>query len=161
LHIQAAAKGAAWDEKVSATLTEVPLGAAFQLLEDVVAAHSIVVREYGLLIVPEEKVPPGAVLLSDFLRREGKAASSAAAGAAVRGEVRRVEGKLVTLSVGSDTGLARGHTLEVFRLGAAPRYIGRVRIVEVEPKQAVGQVTGRLAVAIQVGDKVASRIRES
>src|SRR5262249_18396891 len=34
LHIQAAVKGPAWDEKVSATLTEVPLGAALQLLED-------------------------------------------------------------------------------------------------------------------------------
>jgi hypothetical protein len=67
LHIQAAVKGAPWDEKVTTSLTDVPLSAALQLLEDVVG-HRVVVRGYGLLIVPADRVPPGAVLLGDFLK---------------------------------------------------------------------------------------------
>ena len=77
LHIQAPAKGEAWNEKVTATLSDVPFGAALQLLEDVLAGHRIVVREYGLFIVPQEKVPPGATLLGDFWRDAVKSAPPA------------------------------------------------------------------------------------
>src|SRR5262249_50836410 len=161
LHIQAALKGIEWSEKVSATLTDVPLGAALQLLEDVLASHRIVVREYGFLIVPQDKVPPGAGPLNDFWRGAGKSSSAGAAGPDLRGEVRQVDGNLVKISLGSDAGLAKGQTMEVFRLGATPRYIGRVRIVEVTPTHAVGQVTGRLAMPVRVGDQGASRIRDS
>jgi hypothetical protein len=76
----------------------------------------------------------------------------------VEGLVRRAEGNLVTITIGSDAGLQRGHTMEVFRYGQNPRYIGRIRIVEVTPTQAVGQATGRLTAPMQVGDRVASRI---
>jgi len=76
----------------------------------------------------------------------------------VEGLVRRAEGNLVTISLGSDAGLARGQTMEVFRLGQNARYVGRIRIVEVTPTQAVGQATGRVSTPIQVGDRVASRI---
>src|SRR5262249_753560 len=47
-----------WDEKLNVKLSDVPLGAAFQLLEDTLDGYRIVVREYGLLIVPQDKVPP-------------------------------------------------------------------------------------------------------
>jgi len=76
----------------------------------------------------------------------------------VEGLVRRAEGNLVTITIGSDAGLLRGHTLEVFRYGQNPRYIGRIRIVEVTPTQAVGQATGRMTAPMAVGDRVASRI---
>ncbi|MFO0930634.1 MAG: hypothetical protein U0736_26990 [Gemmataceae bacterium] len=76
----------------------------------------------------------------------------------LEGLVRRAEGNLVTISLGSDAGLARNQTMEVFRLGQLPKYIGRIRIVEVTPTQAVGQATGKLTTPIQVGDRVASRI---
>jgi hypothetical protein len=76
----------------------------------------------------------------------------------VEGLVRRADGNLVTITIGSDAGLARGHTMEVFRLGANPRYIGRIKIVEVTPTQAVGQASGRMLAPMQVGDRVASRI---
>lgn len=89
--------------------------------------------------------------------------SSATAGANpppenVEGLVRRAEGNLVTISLGTDAGLARGQTMEVFRLGQTPKYLGRIRIVEVTPTQAVGQASGRLSAPIQAGDRVASRI---
>jgi hypothetical protein len=76
----------------------------------------------------------------------------------VEGLVRRAEGNLVTISIGSDAGLQRGHTLEVFRLGQTPTYIGKVRIIEVTPTKAVGQAVGRMTVPMKVGDIVSSRI---
>lgn len=76
----------------------------------------------------------------------------------VQGLVQKKDGNLVTISIGSDSGLVKGHTLEVFRLGANYGYVGRIKIVEVEAKQAVGEVVGRLTKTIQVGDRVAPRI---
>jgi hypothetical protein len=79
LHIQAPTKGEVWNEKVTASLTDVPFGAALQLLEDVLTGHRIIVREYGLFIVPQEKVPPGATPLGDFWRDAVKPDKPAAA----------------------------------------------------------------------------------
>jgi cell division protein FtsB len=77
----------------------------------------------------------------------------------VEGLVKRTDASgLVTITIGSDAGVARGHTMEVFRLGATPRYIGTIKILDVTHTQAVGQPAGRLNGRIEVGDKVASRI---
>lgn len=76
----------------------------------------------------------------------------------VEGLVRTAKGDLVEISLGTDAGLSRGQTMEVFRLGQNPKYIGRIRIVDVTANTAVGQASGRLAAPIQVGDRVASRI---
>jgi hypothetical protein len=57
--------------------------------------------------------------------------------------------------------LAKGHTLELFRLSSVPsqsKYLGRVRILEVTPHEAVAQPLGRLTDRPQAGDHVASRI---
>jgi chromosome segregation ATPase len=64
---------------------------------------------------------------------------------------------LLTLSIGSDAGLVKGNTMEVFRLNP-PHYLGTVRIISVAPHEAVAQPVGRPLGPIQVGDKVASRI---
>jgi hypothetical protein len=77
----------------------------------------------------------------------------------VKGSVTRVDEKsgLLTISVGSDAGLQKGHTLEVYRL-KPPKYLGTIRIVDVSPKEAVAQPVGKALDAIQVGDEVASKI---
>jgi hypothetical protein len=70
-------------------------------------------------------------------------------------------GRLVTLTIGSDAGLSRGHTLQVFRLSPIPsqsKYLGTLRIIEVSATQAVAEPMGRLSAPLQVGDRVASRI---
>jgi hypothetical protein len=66
IHIQASTKGdAIWDEKITADLKDVPLGAVLQLLEDTIG-YRIAVRSYGLLIATEGSIPRGAVMLADF-----------------------------------------------------------------------------------------------
>jgi hypothetical protein len=64
---------------------------------------------------------------------------------------------LLTLSIGSDAGLTKGHTLEVFRLNPA-KYLGTVRILSVTPHEAVAQPVSRPLGTIQSGDRVASKI---
>jgi hypothetical protein len=65
---------------------------------------------------------------------------------------------LVTLSIGSDSGLAKGHTLEVYRLEPSAKYLGKIRIMEVWPHAAVGKPIAKPLGAIQEGDHVASKI---
>jgi len=78
----------------------------------------------------------------------------------VEGLVKRADPStgLVTISLGSDAGIARGHTMEVFRFGPVPKYLGKIKILEVTNNQAVGQTQGRMSGPVQVGDRVASRI---
>jgi hypothetical protein len=97
------------------------------------------------------------------LRTKGGAAAPAKNPAPedVEGIVKTVAagGGLVTISVGSDAGLAAGHTLEVFRLGKTPKYLGTIRIVSVKAKEAVGKPVGRLLGSIEKGDNVASKVK--
>jgi chromosome segregation ATPase len=69
---------------------------------------------------------------------------------------------LVEISIGSDVGLSKDQTLEVYRLSPKAEYLGRIRIIDVNPHSAVGRLvrsefTGRRS-PLQKGDTVASRI---
>jgi hypothetical protein len=65
---------------------------------------------------------------------------------------------LVSLSVGSDQGLMKGHTLEVFRSGPRPQYLGTLQVIEVTPHEAVGRLSPQMRKLVQPNDQVASRI---
>ncbi|MDR3635389.1 MAG: hypothetical protein P4L84_16410 [Isosphaeraceae bacterium] len=81
---------------------------------------------------------------------------------AVEGEVTKVkDNKLVQLSIGSDDGLVPGHEVFLFRTKPRPEYIGKIKILSVDPDQAVGQVIGSTIQGkkIQEGDLVSSTIR--
>jgi len=66
---------------------------------------------------------------------------------------------LIEIGAGSDSGLARGNTLEAYRLNSTTqKYLGTVRIIEVNHNKAVCVPLGKLVAPIQVGDRVASRI---
>ncbi len=68
------------------------------------------------------------------------------------------DGNLVEISIGSDDGLQRGHTLEVFRLKPQPAYLGIIRIVETRAKDAVGvSIRPEYFGQIQAGDQVGSK----
>jgi hypothetical protein len=66
---------------------------------------------------------------------------------------------LVTISLGSDSSLSLGNTLFVYRLEPKPDYVGVIRVVDVDFKQAVARAQMPLrAGPIQKGDIVSSRI---
>jgi hypothetical protein len=64
----------------------------------------------------------------------------------------------ITITIGSDAGLNKGDTLEVYRLKPDAAYLGTVEIIAVRADQAVAKPMGRLRGAIQVGDRVSSNI---
>jgi len=64
---------------------------------------------------------------------------------------------LVTINIGSDKGVNKGHTLEVYRTSPEAKYLGKLQIVDARPHEAVGRLTSSRAV-IQKGDIVAASI---
>jgi hypothetical protein len=151
-------------EKITMRLETVPLGAALQCLEDSLPYYRIVVRDYGLLITHRQSIPPGATLLYEFRKQLKEATPRQGAKNRptedLEGVVKKVDASsgLMTLSIGSDAGLAKGHTLEVFRLTPTPKYLGRIRILEVTATEAVGQADKKMTEKPKAGDRVASRI---
>jgi len=66
---------------------------------------------------------------------------------------------LIELSVGSDLGIEKGQTLEVYRRDGNA-YLGRVEIVSTEPDKSVAKILPNLQRgAIQKGDRIASRLQ--
>jgi hypothetical protein len=150
---------------------KVPLGAVLQALEDTSPVR-FVVRDYGILAGEEGQIPlPGGVMrVHDFWKGQKAVAAGGSEDSSaknpppenVEGEVKEVDAKsgLMTISIGSDAGLQKGHTLEVYRLNP-PKYLGTIRIIDVRPKDAVGKPQGRTLSDIQAGDKIASKIKGS
>jgi hypothetical protein len=56
----------------------------------------------------------------------------------LRGEVNRVAGDQVEITIGIDAGLDKGSILDVARLEGGGQYLGTIKITHVWPKQAVG-----------------------
>lgn len=69
---------------------------------------------------------------------------------------------LAQVSIGSDHGLSEGHTLDVYRMAPKATWLGTMRLVDVHPHKAVGQMIdsgfGSTRPRIQAGDQVASDI---
>jgi myosin heavy subunit len=80
----------------------------------------------------------------------------------VEGEVAKVDAtnKRVEITIGSDDGLAVGHELDLFRTKPQPLYLGKIRIVSVDPDQAVAKVIGNTVQGkkIKEGDSVSSTL---
>jgi hypothetical protein len=90
---------------------------------------------------------------------EQKADPASAAGPPVEGKVTTTDASgLVTVSIGSDSGVRKGHVLEVYRFDPTPTYLGRLEVLESRPNEAVGRPVSRPPGHIQVGDRVANRI---
>jgi hypothetical protein len=65
---------------------------------------------------------------------------------------------LVEISGGSDAGLQKGHTLDVFRIAPKSQYLCMIRLITVDAHRSVGQVIGKPTMPVQRGDNVASKI---
>lgn len=69
---------------------------------------------------------------------------------------------LISVSLGSDAGLSKGNVLQVYRLAPEAKYLGEIKILEVDHHEAVGRMTTPQRTAqLQRGDTVASRIMEA
>jgi len=80
----------------------------------------------------------------------------------VDGVVKAVSGEgLVEVSIGSDDGLMKGHTLEVYRSGeGVSTYLGRIEVTATQPDKSVCKVLPEFRKGqIQVGDRVASKLQ--
>jgi hypothetical protein len=81
----------------------------------------------------------------------------------VRGAVLRVNPRndQIEISIGSDDGLVVGHELFLYRTLPRPEYLGKVRITDVDPDQAVARVINHTVQGrkIKEGDIVSSTIR--
>lgn len=63
---------------------------------------------------------------------------------------------MVTVSLGSDDGIARGEVLYLFREAPATRYIGKVSVTSVADESAVGWIFGGVrGLPVREGDGVA------
>lgn len=58
---------------------------------------------------------------------------------AFRGTVRNRDGNLVAMTPGADSGLQVGAVLDVYRDTGGGRYLGKIKVTHVDPKDAVGQ----------------------
>jgi hypothetical protein len=149
---------------------EMPFGAVLVWVEDSAGGSRVVVRDYGLVIAPEMELPPGAPTLHDFWKgakgeekAPAKDQSSNPPTEHIQGVVKTVNPTgLVLISIGKDVGIAKGNTLEVYRIDVkAPersKYLGRIKIIEATPTGAIGQPIGPMAGPVQVGDQVSSSI---
>lgn len=74
--------------------------------------------------------------------------------------IHKEDRELVQINVGSDKGLSKDQTLEVFRL-ESKTYLGLIRIVSVQPHNAVGRlerINSANRAPLRVGDTVASSL---
>jgi hypothetical protein len=63
---------------------------------------------------------------------------------------------LVEISLGADSGLRKGHKLEVFR---GPTYVGRVEVLETTPDRAVCKSDPAFQKSnLQKGDRIKSKL---
>ena len=75
----------------------------------------------------------------------------------IEGVVQASSNDMIEISLGSDEGLRRGHTVEVSR---GDRYLGRARIVRVNSDVSVGQLLTEYRKApIRKGDRVQTKVR--
>ena len=64
---------------------------------------------------------------------------------------------LVEVSIGTDEGIRRGHTLDIYRATGA--YLGRLQVIETATDRSVGKIVPEfLQGVIRKGDRVASRL---
>jgi len=81
----------------------------------------------------------------------------------VRGQISRVDAqnRAVEISIGSDDGLVPGHELFVYRVSPRAEFLGKIKIITVDPDQSVARVIGSTVNGkkLKEGDIVSSTIR--
>ncbi len=79
----------------------------------------------------------------------------------VKGKIEKVDGDLVQINLGTDAGVNKNHTLEVYRVTPDAKYLGRIRIVDATKNQSVGRLVpagNATTRSLMVGDLVVSKL---
>jgi hypothetical protein len=80
----------------------------------------------------------------------------------VNGKIERVDAELVQLTVGTDHGVQKNQTFDVYRLQPEAKYLGMVRIVDANPHQSVGRLipsgNAQFRTPLRAGDLVTSKL---
>jgi hypothetical protein len=79
----------------------------------------------------------------------------------VEGLITAVQGGgLVEISIGADSGVQKGHRLDVFRVApSGNKYVGRLEVLKTAPDKAVCKIIPSFQQSeVQKGDRVASKI---
>jgi hypothetical protein len=115
---------------------------------------------FGLVVILTHQAVNTSTQPEDQVAQPGKGLPNPAPNN-TEGQVKTADPSgLVKIMVGSDAGLRGGHTLAVYRTknGKPAKYLGTIRIIEVNRTEGVGQPVGKLHGAIQPGDLAISRI---
>jgi hypothetical protein len=150
------------ETKVTMKITEAPFGAALEMIEDTLPNVRFAVRDYGVLVTGADRLPAGAVPMHTFWKSRAAAEKAAANQMDVEGEIKAVDekGELVTINIGSKTGLKKGHNLFLYRLKPKPLFLGEIRILDVNETEAVARPKLQSkTIVITVGDKVSSDLK--
>ncbi len=69
-------------------------------------------------------------------------------------------GGLLEISIGADSGLQKGHKLDVYRVApAGNKYVGRIEVLKTAPNKAVCKIDPKFQQSeVQEGDRVASKL---
>jgi hypothetical protein len=81
----------------------------------------------------------------------------------VEGSIESVEKGLVKINLGTDQGVKKDHTLEVYRLKPQVKYLGRIRIIEADARHSVARLIAQPGVptpTLMPGDEVASKLNK-
>ncbi len=80
----------------------------------------------------------------------------------VNGKIEKVDIDLVQLTLGTDHGVNKNHTLDVYRLTPEPKYLGMVRIVDANHHQSVARLipqgNAAFRTPLRAGDLVTSKL---
>lgn len=162
---------------VTADFSEpIPMGAFLQFLEDELQC-TFILRDYGVVVISAaEKLPPGAVRVTDFWKHDKAADKKEKAEQGGKEEklrnppAKEIRGtidadkadekdtSLVSVSIGSDAGLQVGHTLEVYRLNPQAKFVGTIRIISVTPQRSIGRIISGMMGGFKAGDQVTSHL---
>ena len=78
----------------------------------------------------------------------------------VDGKIEKLDGNLMQINVGTDQGVNKDNTLDVYRLLPEAKYLGTIRIVVANTHKSVGRLINGDATKLRVGDLVTSKSKE-
>ena len=143
------------------------MGAVLEWVEDDLPGSRAVVRDYGVVIVRKDDIPPGAPLLRDFwkgAKAQEKRAATETSKTSVEGRVKGImvpsDGQPGTsqVTLGLDEGLVGGDILNVYHpedKDGSVLMVGRLRVERVGQGESTAVAyEGASKTPIQVGDKV-------